>query len=529
MIKLIFLLLIATLFSSSGHRCPEIVDRDERPDLETYYQSPKGHFFIHYDTSGDNAPNPSDSNNNGIPDFVEEAALAADSSRFILTETMGFIEEAEDSDSKYDIYIKDLSSSLWGVTQYEAGGSSFIKIRNNYDEMSDYCSDSNELLWLTVAHEFFHAIQYTYRESSSDSYFREMSSMWFENVFVENCYDFLAFTDMSSTSLFSNPEGDFEGNQSGSYGYSLALYGHYLSTVIDPNGIDVENQLNTTIIRKLWEEYSSGGDVLSAIEYVLDSHYDVSFHYTWADFMSRNMFAGQSQSTLYYHPGLSIIDPPDIDFTSILEDSEMLIETVSSNNKKVNIIGYHAENFQENLSIEYEFYIDELEPVNSLIWYGNLSPDSYREDISDNYINHEPFLEDNGRVFYVVTSENSQEFNMGLNVTGYGCADVYADNYNIYADVDDGSCTYSSSVRNLYPNPVNLCVSPLYISYIHEVSSSVSLKVLDAKGMILLDKTLFDLDNGYNLIEISELNSVPSGVYFVSINESSVLKFKNIK
>ena len=86
MIKLIFLLLIATLFSSSGHRCPEIVDRDERPDLETYYQSPKGHFFIHYDTSGDNAPNPSDSNNNGIPDFVEEAALAADSSRFILTE-----------------------------------------------------------------------------------------------------------------------------------------------------------------------------------------------------------------------------------------------------------------------------------------------------------------------------------------------------------------------------------------------------------------------------------------------------------
>ena len=72
----------------------------------------------------------SDLNNNSIPDYVEEAALAADSARIILTEQMGYINENEDVDGKYDIYIVSLGSSFWGLTQHESEGSSFIKIRN---------------------------------------------------------------------------------------------------------------------------------------------------------------------------------------------------------------------------------------------------------------------------------------------------------------------------------------------------------------------------------------------------------------
>ena len=140
------------------------------------------------------------------------------SSRYVLTQEMGYIQENDDDDGQYDIYILDLSTSLWGQTQYESGGSSFIKIRNSYDGMSNFCDDSNDLLWLTVAHEFFHAIQYSYRSSFNDSYFRELSSMWFENIFVPDCYDFLDFVDMSSSSLFNNPDEAFDHSTLGSYG-----------------------------------------------------------------------------------------------------------------------------------------------------------------------------------------------------------------------------------------------------------------------------------------------------------------------
>ena len=67
---------------------------------------------------------------------------------------MGFIQETNDDDGIYDIYVLDLSTNLWGQTQYESGGSTFIKIRNSYQGMSNFCEDSNQLLWLTVAHEF---------------------------------------------------------------------------------------------------------------------------------------------------------------------------------------------------------------------------------------------------------------------------------------------------------------------------------------------------------------------------------------
>ena len=98
---------------------------------------------------------------------------------------MGFIEECKDSDAIYDIYIRDLGAHTWGSTQYEAGGSSFIKIRNNFDNMSDYCSDSNELLWLTVAHEFFHAIQNTYISSTSETIIISFSLAFFNPFIIQ--------------------------------------------------------------------------------------------------------------------------------------------------------------------------------------------------------------------------------------------------------------------------------------------------------------------------------------------------------
>ena len=118
---------------------------------------------------------------------------------------MGYLDNDNDDDGIYDIYILKLSSSLWGQTQNETGGGSFIRIRHNYDDMSDFCDNINDLLWLTIGHEFFHAIQFTYQSGNNDSYFRELTSMWFENIFVPSCFDFLDFVNSGSSALFNDP------------------------------------------------------------------------------------------------------------------------------------------------------------------------------------------------------------------------------------------------------------------------------------------------------------------------------------
>ena len=173
-----------------------------RPETDTYAVSPSGHFYIHYDLSGNDAPILDDNNSNGVPDYIDEVGIIADSSRHVLVDIMGFSPEPSDGDGIYDIYIDDLGPGYYGVNILDSDftdGQSYIKIDDEY-ESGDYYIPGINTMRLTVAHEFFHAIQYAYRPNSSDSYIREMSSMWFENVFVENCYDFLAFTDMGSNS-----------------------------------------------------------------------------------------------------------------------------------------------------------------------------------------------------------------------------------------------------------------------------------------------------------------------------------------
>ena len=99
---IIIILFTSLIFPEIHHRCPEYQERDDRPDLEIYYESPSGHFWIHYDLNTDNAPDLTDLDINGTPDYIEQVALAADSARYVLTQEMGFIDESHDEDEKYD-------------------------------------------------------------------------------------------------------------------------------------------------------------------------------------------------------------------------------------------------------------------------------------------------------------------------------------------------------------------------------------------------------------------------------------------
>ncbi len=516
------------LYTEDRHRCPEeifTVERNRPDSLDTYYESLSGHFLIHYDTSGDNAPDLLDNNLNNIPDYVEEAALAADSSRYVLTEIMGYSPEDNDSDGQYDIYILELSTSLWGQTQYESGGSSFIKIRNSYDGMSNFCDDSNDLLWLTVAHEFFHAIQYSYRSSFNDSYFRELSSMWFENIFVPGCYDFLDFVDMSSSSLFNNPDEAFDHSTLGSYGYSLSLFAHYLSSVTDSLG--ASSQLNSNIIREIWENYSQGSNsqtVFKSLKDVLEENYNTSFPYVWSDFMSRNMFSGvydNMNNDIYYHDGQILIDPPNFTYeTSFPNQFETY--SVEIDEDRVSFLGIDTD--QEGSLVasfsDSEYYL----------WSGVLSDNLSLDNISGEINLDIPLTGESSKLFFMISNiDGSDNININLSINIEGCTDIHADNYNEFATVDNNSCIYSNQISNLYPNPINLNIEQLSFNYISSNSKVITVSLFDLRGNKIDKLNSIPVNKGINQIQISNMRNLSSGNYFLLVDNELQLKFVNIK
>ena len=115
---------------ASGKCSLNNVESRSRPSTDTYTLSPSGHFRIHYDLDGSNAPDISDLNNNNIPDYIDEVGLIADSSRYVLVDIMNFLPEIPDSDEFYDIYVQDRPSGYYGVNFQDDNidGASYIII-----------------------------------------------------------------------------------------------------------------------------------------------------------------------------------------------------------------------------------------------------------------------------------------------------------------------------------------------------------------------------------------------------------------
>ncbi|OUW20186.1 MAG: hypothetical protein CBD21_05055 [bacterium TMED161] len=524
--KVIYIICIYSfIYSHDKMRCPVEITRDERPILENSYQSSTGHFLIHYDTNTENSPSLLDLNQNNIPDYIEQVGIAADSSRYVLTEQMGFIQETNDEDGVYDIYVLNLSTNLWGQTQYESGGSTFIKIRNSYQGMSNFCEDSNQLLWLTVAHEFFHAIQYSYKASFNDSYFRELSSMWFENIFVPSCFDFLDFVDMSSNSLFNNPDRTFDYNTSGTYGYSLSLFAHYLSTIIDVDGS--QSQLNSKIIRDVWERYSESPNnqtIFQVLKEVLVENHETTFSYVWGDFMSRNMYSGiydSMNNDIYYHPGLIEIDPPNFTFESSY-DSLDYSYNISVDDDKVSFLGI---DLPQNSSLNAGFSNGDYN-----LWNGILDSQNQPQNISGQDEFSYSIDSQSAKLFFMITNNMSSDIvDLEINVIVDGCTDQYADNYNEYANNDNGSCIYSNFVSNVFPNPLNSSIDNIAFTYISSNDFPVNLVLYNLEGRIIQNYFISNISFGENQLTLNIPNDLSSGYYLLSVNDKTTIPFINVK
>ena len=401
-----------------------------RPQKHTYSLSPNEKFKVHYDTSGVDAPNLVDINNNSIPDYIDEVGLAAEYIDSILVQVYEFLPVTSDEDNIYDIYISDLGSNWYGNNDLdydslgEPIGTSYIRIDNEYEADGDYYTHGVDAMKVTLAHEYFHAIQRSYNiKPYNNVYFYELFAVWIEDIIYPDINDYINTGWLSS--FYNEPEQMITSTD----GYSIGLYAHYLTSVLDE-----DSAINNSIIKKIWNEFSdyntlSPNSGYNAINSILESDYSTSFINTWVEFCTRNLWNGifDSMDNNFYYYEDQIYAMP-IQNNGFINLQNSVSEVLFFDNKSIRL----------NVFLPTSSFFINIENTNSDIissmTIGSTQdlPYSYSSlTDSSNYIYVNELVD---QIYIVSGSDNQNEFNLDLTVLPYNYGDI---NQNNFIDVVD--------------------------------------------------------------------------------------------
>lgn len=192
------------------HKIEELMDDPESQAIETYLSS-SGKFRITFGRTGSNAVPDEDLDENGIPDYVEKTAFAADSSYRYQIETLGFRDFIKND--PYEISYQNFSGT-YGITS-PSGSSTRIILNNDFDGFPpNLHSQGNQIgaLFVTIAHEMKHASQYEinrWREDTGSFDWIEMDATLMEHVVFEDVSDYynyiMSYEDEKSDWNRNNP------------------------------------------------------------------------------------------------------------------------------------------------------------------------------------------------------------------------------------------------------------------------------------------------------------------------------------
>jgi len=244
-----------------------------RPTDNNQHLLPKlyntSHFVLHWTngTDGGNSVdtvNMTDTNTNGVPDFIESSGTIFEEVWTIELGTKGFptppsdINESNDQnqrnpDRRYDVFVYQ-TQGCYGYAypeQYPNSPSySYIAIKN---EFKGYTKGLNAVRVL-AAHEFFHAIQFCY-DCAEELWWMETTATYMEDEVypdVNDNYRYLAswFNHCDDYGLTSDEEG------------SQQKFGNFIFAK------RLSEDFSDEIIKEIWTEME-GTDGLSAINNVL--------------------------------------------------------------------------------------------------------------------------------------------------------------------------------------------------------------------------------------------------------------------
>ena len=266
----------------------------QRPSMTDSVTSPGGNFRVHYDTRGRHAVSPVDADGNRVPDYVEEVAITFDAVWALQIHGLRYRVPLDDGDGLFDVYIQQLGTSgVYGQTWPNVLGdpvtAAYLTVDNDYMDRI-YATRGLDGLHVTVAHEFFHAIQFAYNARSL-SWWHEATATWMEDVVYDDVNDYFQYTrfvlESPTVSLDSQPSLQ-DGHQ-----YGACVYVHYLDQVF-----------GRSAIRKTWE----GLGEINATQYnivKLDPAMPTGgFSGTLAGYVTWNYFTGTRYRDGFYEEGV---------------------------------------------------------------------------------------------------------------------------------------------------------------------------------------------------------------------------------
>lgn len=289
-------------------------------ELTEYFDSPGGHFRIRYTTADTSRhlidTTYGDKDNDSVPDYAEIIARIADSVWVHHIDSLGYHEPPNDGamaygdGPRYDIFLIGLSEGLYGYTQPDEPAivegthvrlTSWMALGNDYASFQGYADRPIEAIQVTVAHEFFHAIQFWYDAKEQcpnancadvrkqNPYWMEMSAVWMEEETYDKVNDYYGYLPYyfpylhkSLRTFATSPSGDW----STLYCYGAGVFPMYLV-----------QRFGNDIIKKTWEycgEVSGSNFLESAIQAALNDASDgqIDLPRAWAEYGRWLYFTG---------------------------------------------------------------------------------------------------------------------------------------------------------------------------------------------------------------------------------------------
>lgn len=262
-----------------------------------HWDTPSGHFRVHYTREGKHAVPAADADKSSTPDFVEQFGKIFDQTYKAEITTMGFRPPLDDAkyhdrpdyggDGRFDVYLQDLTGGADGYVVKEACApgpvprcAGYMVVENDFKGYS-YKTPQDGMRVL-ASHEFFHTVQNAYRTGMAST-FSEATAVWATEQVFPAQDDFEKFI----TYFFKNHDRSLDhalGGPSDSYPYALGIWPAYLA-----------ERFGAKVMPAIFEELSEKGSSkldLDAIDKVLARDHKSSLAKAFAQFALWNYFTG---------------------------------------------------------------------------------------------------------------------------------------------------------------------------------------------------------------------------------------------
>jgi len=174
------------------------------------------HVCIHYVTTSRDRVATTDADADGIPDYVDQAQSIFAQVWSTEVGTLGYQRPMDDSalaqhgvDGRLDVYLQDLATDTSGLYGYCAPDTNsrrspgYCVLENDYAEAPFQRRTVKENFEVTAAHEFFHAVQFSY-DSYESPWLMEGTAAWMEDEVFTDVNDnrqYLAQSPLSDPEL----------------------------------------------------------------------------------------------------------------------------------------------------------------------------------------------------------------------------------------------------------------------------------------------------------------------------------------